>query len=45
MAAMADLNEERRPPTPNSPLEYEVGAFKNKQYYITARTLIWPFTR
>ncbi|XP_063326642.1 uncharacterized protein atf7ip2 isoform X2 [Pelmatolapia mariae] len=23
MAAMADLNEERRPPTPNSPLEYE----------------------
>lgn len=42
MAAMADLNEEQRPPTPNSPLEYEVGAFKNKQYYITARTLIWP---
>ncbi|XP_004560761.2 activating transcription factor 7 interacting protein 2 isoform X1 [Maylandia zebra] len=23
MAAMADLNEEQRPPTPNSPLEYE----------------------
>ncbi|XP_031584366.1 uncharacterized protein atf7ip2 isoform X1 [Oreochromis aureus] len=32
MAAMADLNEERRPPTPTSPLEYEgpVGFIKKE---------------